>query len=73
MRVTKDTHTGRPFRWNATVLYGGLIVPARVTRQGTEHLHPTRVPAELLVKLNPGSAKLNVAQRPDHRHQDQQP
>ncbi len=58
MKVTTDTHTGKPFRWNSTVLYRlddgrELFVPARYSSRTATHLHPTRVRAEVLARLNP--------------------
>jgi hypothetical protein len=57
MRVTTDTLTGKPFRWNTTVDYvidgRRVVVPARMGQTFATHLHPHRVPAKLLAKLNP--------------------
>lgn len=53
MKTTVDMHTGTPFRYNTTVVYQGKVVPCRVTRCSATHLHPSRVPAELLAELNP--------------------
>ena len=54
MKVTTDTHTGKPFRWNTTVEYFGFVVPARSTPLVDTCLHPARVPVKLLRKLNDG-------------------
>jgi hypothetical protein len=53
MKTTIDTYTGKRFRWNETVFYAGFVVPARCTSRTAEHLHPHRVPAKLLARLNP--------------------
>lgn len=59
MKRTIDTLTGEPFRWNTTVFYElkdgqCWVVPARCTLRNMDHLHPGRVPAKLLAKLNDG-------------------
>lgn len=64
MKQTTDTFTGKPFRWNGTMRAGHLNVPARCTPQTAKHLHPHRVPAGLLAKLNPQVALLAAAARP---------
>lgn len=60
MRTTKDTMTGKPFRWNGTCIlktpHGAFTVPQRMTSRTSVHLHPSRVPANLLSKLNDGRA-----------------
>jgi hypothetical protein len=58
MRVTKDTHTGKPFRWNTTIVHVApdgtrTVVPERQTSRTAEWLHPSRVPPKLLAELNP--------------------
>lgn len=57
LRITTDTLTGKPFRWNDTVQVntatGPVIVPARYTTRTAEHLHPDRVTPRLLRELNP--------------------
>ena len=58
MRTTRDTFTGKPFRWNTIVYFkdkngnNGQWVPARVTAKTSIWLHPDRVPAGLLAELN---------------------
>ena len=57
MKTTTDTFTGKPFRWNSTCIYRSdegqeIIVPERITSRTSEMLHPSRVPASLLAKLN---------------------
>ena len=60
MRTTKDTYTGKPFRWNACIgLRNGdgpalIRTPARFTSRTSTWLDPSRVGMSLLVKLNPG-------------------
>jgi hypothetical protein len=57
MRITRDTHTGKRFRWNITATWpsvGNLCGPARCTSRTATELHPTRVPLALLTELNPG-------------------
>lgn len=58
MKTTIDTLTGKPFRYNTTVLYQGKVVPARVTSCSATHLHPNRVSAELLAELNPPAQQI---------------
>lgn len=58
MRTTTDTLTGKPFRWNSTVVFEmrdgqKIIVPARYTSSTAVWLHPGRTPAALLASLNP--------------------
>lgn len=53
MRTCKDNLTGKPFRWNTTVIVDGVTVPARSTSRTATHLHPHRVPPALLHELNP--------------------
>lgn len=53
MKSTTDTYTGKRFRYNETVRYMGLNVPARMTKTSSTHLAPDRVPATLLATLNP--------------------
>lgn len=59
MRRTIDLQTGKPFRWNDTVqvrAYGRYwVVPARHTQRVADYLHPDRVPATLLARLNHGA------------------
>jgi hypothetical protein len=62
MKITTDLYTGKPFRWNTTVLHrapdGKLTtVPARSTSRSSTWLHPSRVPAALLAELNPDKTK----------------
>jgi len=52
MKRTTDRLTGKPFRWNDTVIYMGYRVPARITSRGEVHLAPDRVMPDLLDKLN---------------------
>ena len=52
MRTTKDTLTGKPFRYNAVVIVENVRVPARYTTRSCVNLHPSRVPAKLLAELN---------------------
>jgi hypothetical protein len=52
MRKTTDTKTGKPFRWNVTILIDGLRVPARRTSRGRAHLTPDRVLPQVLWRLN---------------------
>jgi hypothetical protein len=57
MRVTTDTLTKRPFRWNTTAFARTtdgeqVLVPARCTSRTFVHLHPSRTPAKLLAELN---------------------
>jgi hypothetical protein len=57
MKVTTDTFTGKPFRWNSVCwveLKDGRAgyVPQRCTTRGCEWLHPDRVPEKLYAKLN---------------------
>lgn len=54
MKRTIDTQTGKEFKYNEIVRYGGKNVPARVTKRKSTHLHPDRVTPELLAKLNKG-------------------
>lgn len=61
MQVTTDTLTGKPFRWNSSVIVvmkdGRKIkVPARHTSRTATHLHPSRTPLALLAKLNGDTA-----------------
>jgi hypothetical protein len=58
-KTTIDTYTGKPFRWNTTALANDVegnewLVPARCTSRDFMHLHPGRVRASLLARLNPG-------------------
>jgi hypothetical protein len=57
MRITTDTHTSRPFRWNSTCLHVAddgtrTVVPQWMTKTCAVWLHPSRVPAKLLAELN---------------------
>ena len=60
-KKTFDRVTGRPFRYNTTVLYETASirgkakwrVPAYMTSESAEHLHPDRVDQKLLKALNP--------------------
>jgi len=57
MRTTRDTLTGKPFRWNSVDIYEApdgtrTFVPARYTSTTATWLHPTRTPVLLLAKLN---------------------
>jgi hypothetical protein len=58
MKTTKDTLTGKPFRWNSTCFLktarGDFVVPERMTSRTASYLHPSRVPAHLLAQLNDG-------------------
>lgn len=59
MRVTTDTLTGKPFRWNTTSVLKtqdgqSWCVPERQTATSATFLHPARVPAKLLAALNAG-------------------
>jgi len=61
MRTTRDTFSGKPFRWNAVDVYEApdgrrIFVPARYTSRTSIWLHPTRTPARLLAELNPLTA-----------------
>lgn len=62
MRRTIDMQTGKPFRWNTTVVYAtkdgrNIIVPARMGTRTATHLHPDRVPPSLLAALNPARSE----------------
>jgi hypothetical protein len=70
MRVTTDTHTGKPFRWNDTCVVvtddgRKVVVPARYTSREARHLHPSRVPTSLLAKLNPQACPHGAVDRLD--------
>ena len=52
MKTTTDTFTGKPFRWNCTTEVHGVTTPAYETTRAATYLHPDRVPADLLNKLN---------------------
>ena len=54
MRVTTDTYSGKPFRWNETIVMYGIVTVSRVMKTKTVDLHPSRVPVRLLNELNPG-------------------
>lgn len=52
-RRTVDLGTGKLFRWNATVIYDGRVVPARVFKhRDCVFLPPDRVKPFLLAELN---------------------
>ena len=52
MKTVIDTFTGRQCSWNSTVRYCGFVVPALHTANDAWHLHPSRVPLDLLRQLN---------------------
>lgn len=58
MKTTKDTLTGKPFRWNSTCIlktaHGDFVVPQRMTARTAAYLHPSRIPERLLAELNEG-------------------
>jgi hypothetical protein len=59
LKATIDTYAKRLFRWNGTfpvtTPQGVFVVPARdLTKPTPRYLHPSRVPPELLRKLNGG-------------------
>lgn len=58
MRQTKDTYTGKPFRYNeiVSVPVNGqeFVTVGRVTPRVLTHLHPERLTPAMFRQLNPG-------------------
>ena len=55
-RLTFDATTRTRFKWNATAIAYGYVVPARWANFSFVHLHPSHVEDDLLRELNPGKS-----------------